>query len=88
MVAGSVLTATVASSSAVTSSAPGIGVPLASAGVPVAVPMLVVSSVRTAVMVSVWEAPGARRAMVPMAPSMSSVTATSLRWVEPVLVTS
>ena len=77
--AGSVLTVTVASSSSVTSSAPGIGVPLESAGVPVAVPTLVVPSVRIAVAVRVWEALGASRAMVPMVPSLSSVTVTFLR---------
>ncbi len=79
MTAGVGLTETVASSSSVTSEAPGIGVPLESAGVPVAVPTLVVSSVRIAVAVRFVVASGARRAMVPMAPSLSSVTVTSLR---------
>ena len=56
-------------------------------GVAVTVPTFVVSSVSAAEAVSVAEAPGAREAMVPIVPSLSSVTTTLTRGARPVLVT-
>ena len=80
MEAGSSGTSTTASSLAVTLEAPGIGSPLAAAGVPVTVPTLVVSTEIAAVLVSVADSPGARMPLtVPMVPSLSSSTMTFLR---------